>query len=400
MGRVLSFSIFLVVSLAVLGGMHTYLWVRLVRDTAMPDPWRRLATIALVVLAFAMPLGMIALRAAPRPLARLVPVVAFSWLGLAFMLFCALVAVDLVRVAVHGGELLADWLRRRPDPPADPARRLFVARALAGGAALATGGAAAFAFRAATGPAEVTDVPVRLERLPPALSGLTIAQITDLHVGPTIGERDVRRVVEQTNALRPDVIAITGDLVDGSVRDLGRVVADLARLRARYGVYFVTGNHEYYSGVEEWLEELPRLGVRVLHNERVTIGDPGASIDLAGVDDWSAARMNGGHENDLHRALADRDPARGLVLLAHQPRGISEAVQAGVELQLSGHTHGGQIVPFNLLVAAAQPYVKGLHRHAEGDCTGQIFVSRGTGYWGPPLRLGSPPEIARVVLTT
>jgi predicted MPP superfamily phosphohydrolase len=399
-GRVLSFSIFLVVSLAVLGGMHTYLWLRLVRDVAMPDPWRRIATVALVVLAIAMPLGMIALRAAPQPLARILPVVAFSWLGLAFMLFCAVLAVDLVRAAVHGGDLLADWLRRRPDPPADPARRLFVARALAGGAALATGGAAAFAFRAATGPAEVTLVPVRLERLPPALDGLTIAQITDLHVGPTIGERDVRRVVEQTNAMRPDVVAITGDLVDGSVRDLGRAISELARLRARHGVYFVTGNHEYYSGVAEWLEALRGMGIRVLRNERVTIGDAGASIDLAGVDDWSAAHANGGHEQDLRRALAGRDPERGLVLLAHQPRGIAEAVTAGVELQLSGHTHGGQIVPFNLLVAATQPYVRGLHRHAEGERAGQIFVSRGTGYWGPPLRLGSPPEIARVVLTT
>ncbi|WP_242341243.1 MULTISPECIES: metallophosphoesterase [Anaeromyxobacter] len=400
MSRALSLSIFVVVSLAVLGGMHTYLWIRLVRDTAMADPWRRVATVSLVVLSFAMPLGLVALRAAPRPLARIVPAVAFGWLGLAFMLFCALVAIDAVRAALHGSELLADWLRRRPDPPADPARRLFVARAIAGGAALATGGAAALAFRAATGPAEISEVPVRLERLPPTLSGLTIAQLTDLHVGPTIGERDVRRAVDQTNALRPDVIAITGDLVDGSVRDLGRAISHLGRLRARYGVYFVTGNHEYYSGVEEWLEELPRLGVRVLRNERVTVGDAGASIDLAGVDDWSAARMNGGHENDLRRALAGRDPERGLVLLAHQPRGVAEAVQAGVELQLSGHTHGGQIVPFNLLVAAAQPYVKGLHRHAEGDRAGQIFVSRGTGYWGPPLRLGSPPEIARIVLTT
>lgn len=399
MSRILSFSIFLVVSLAVVGGMHTYLWLRLVRDPALPEPWRRVATVALVALALAVPLGIVALRAAPQPLARILPVAAFTWLGLAFMLFCALAAVDLIRAAAHGGELLADWLRRRPDPPADPARRIFVARALAGGAALATGGAAALAFRAATGPAEITDVPVRLERLPPALSGLTIAQITDLHVGPTIGERDVRRVVEQTNALRPDVVAITGDLVDGSVGDLGRAVAELARLRARHGVYFVTGNHEYYSGVAEWLEALRGMGIRVLRNERVTIGDPGASIDLAGVDDWSAARMNGGHEGELRRALAGRDPDRGLVLLAHQPRGIGEAVKAGVGLQLSGHTHGGQIVPFNLLVAATQPYVKGLHRHAEGDRAGHIFVSRGTGYWGPPLRLGSPPEIARVVLT-
>jgi predicted MPP superfamily phosphohydrolase len=326
-----------------------------------------------------------------------VAVAAFTWLGIAFMLFCAALALDLARLLAHGGELLAGLLRDRPDPPADPARRLFVARTLAGTAALATGGAASFAFRSATGPAEVTELPIRLERLPPALSGLTIAQITDLHVGPTIGERDIRRVVEQTNALRPDVIAITGDLVDGRVPDLWSAVSHLGSLRARHGVFFVTGNHEYYSGVEEWLAALPKLGVRILQNERVVVGDAGASVDLAGIDDWSAQRRGGAA--GLERALAGRDPERSLVLLAHQPRGIDVAVRSGVELQLSGHTHGGQIVPFNLIVAAAQPYVRGLHRHVEGDRAGQIFVSRGTGYWGPPLRLGSPPEIAKIVLT-
>ncbi len=397
MSRVASFTVFLLVALAAVGGMHYYLWARLVRDPALPEPWRRIATVALAVLALALPLGMFALRLAPRPLARVVPVAAFTWLGIAFMLFCATLALDLARLVAHGSELLAELLRNRADPPADPSRRLFVARAVAGTAVLATGGAAALAFRAATGPAEITEVPVRIPRLPPALSGLTLAQITDLHVGPSIGERSVRRVVEQTNALRPDVVAITGDLVDGSVRDLGGTIAELARLRARHGVYFVTGNHEYYSGVEQWLAALPKLGIRVLRNERVAVGDAGASLDLAGIDDWSAG--HGADGADLERALVGRDPDRALVLLAHQPRGIDQAVRAGVELQISGHTHGGQIVPFNLLVAAAQPYVRGLHRHFEGERAGQIFVSRGTGYWGPPLRLGSPPEIAKIVLT-
>jgi predicted MPP superfamily phosphohydrolase len=207
----------------------------------------------------------------------------------------------------------------------------------------------------------------------------------------------VRRVVEQVNALRPDLVAVTGDLVDGSVRDLGRAVAQLGRLEARHGVFFVTGNHEYYSGVGSWVAELGRLGIRVLRNERVVIGDAGASLDLAGVDDWGARRYGAGA--DLGRALDGRDPDRALVLLAHQPRGVEEAVRAGVELQLSGHTHGGQIFPFSLLVGAVYPYVRGLYAHEEGDRSGHVYVSRGTGYWGPPLRLGSPPEIAKIVLT-
>jgi hypothetical protein len=295
---------------------------------------------------------------------------------------------------------LADAFRRAPEVPADPDRRVFIARAVAGTAVAVAGGTAAYAFARATGPAQIEEVPIALARLPRPLSGYAIAQITDLHVGPTIGAREVRRVVEQTNALRADAIAITGDLVDGGVARLGPAVAELAKLRARQGVYFVTGNHEYYSGVEEWTEYLKTLGIRVLRNERVTLGDAGpggATFDLAGVDDYSSRRFGSGPK--LERALADRDPERGLVLLAHQPRGIEDAVKAGVELQISGHTHGGQIFPFNFVVAATHPYVRGLYAHREEGAAGQIYVSRGTGYWGPPMRLGSPPEIAKLVLT-
>jgi predicted MPP superfamily phosphohydrolase len=393
--RPLSFAIFLAIALGLLGGMHAYLWMRLVRDPGLGDPWRRILTVAFVLLTFAVPIGMLALRLAPRPFDRLVPALAFTWLGVGFLLFVSVLALDLARLAAEGATLLAQYLRARPELPEDPARRVFVARALAGTALVAAGGISAHAFRKATGPAEVSEVPIRLERLPPALSGLTIAQVSDLHVGPTIGEREVRRLVEQVNGLRPDLVAITGDLVDGGVRELGPAVAHLSTLRAPHGVYFVTGNHEYYAGVDAWMAELRRLGVRVLHNERVTIGDAGASFDLAGVDDHSAGA-------DLPRALAGRDPDRSLVLLAHQPRvaAVGEAVRAGVELQLSGHTHGGQIAPWNLVVAAVFPYVKGLYPHEEDGRRGQVYVSRGAGYWGPPLRLGAPPEIAKLVLTT
>jgi predicted MPP superfamily phosphohydrolase len=395
-----SFLLFLLVSVGILGGMHAYLWVRLVRDPGLPEPWRRVATIAIVVLGLAVPVALAAMRLAPRPIDRILPAVALTWLGVAFMLLCAVAALDLVRLLATAGTWLADWSRSgTSDPPADPERRLFVARTLAGAAVAATAGAGALAFRAATGPAQVTEVPVKLARLPPALSGLSIAQITDLHVGPTIREREVRRIVEQTNALRPDVIAVTGDLVDGSVAELGSAVAHLGDLRARYGVYFVTGNHEYYSGADAWVAELRRLGIRVLRNERVRIGDAGASLDLAGVDDWSAGRFGNGHGWRLDAALAGREPDRSLVLLAHQPRGVDEAVRSGVELQVSGHTHGGQIFPFSLIVGAVYPYLAGLYRHEEGGAAGQIFVSRGAGYWGPPLRLGSPPELAKIVLT-
>jgi predicted MPP superfamily phosphohydrolase len=402
--RLLPFVVFFAIALVLLGGMHWYLWLRLVRDPALAEPWRRILSVALGVLTFSVPIGMLALRLAPRPLNKLIPAAAFTWLGVGFLLFVAVLAFDLARLAAQGVTLLADYLRATPEPPQDPARRVFVARALAGTAVIASAGVSAYAFRKATGPAEVNEVPVSLERLPRALSGLTIAQVSDLHVGPTIGERDVRRIVDQVNALRPDLVAITGDLVDDTVAEVGRAISHLGRLQARHGVYFVTGNHEYYvdggRGTAEWLAELRRLGVRVLRNERVAVGDAGASFDLAGVDDYSAP--GAGFTANLDRALAGRDEDRSLVLLAHQPRvsSVGEAVRAGVELQVSGHTHGGQIAPWNLVVAAVFPYVKGLYRHQDEDRHGQVFVSRGTGYWGPPLRLGAPPEIAKLVLTT
>ncbi len=396
----LSFAVFLVVSVSVLGGMHAYLWWRLVRDPSLPEPWRRIATVLLAVLALGVPGGIFVARLGSGWVARVAPILAATWLGIAFVLFSTLLALDLARLAGDGLAFILDWMRTRPDPPADPERRLLLARALAGGALVAAGATTAYSMRSALGPAHIHEVPVKLERLPAALSGLTIAQISDLHVGPTLRDAEVRRVVEQTNALRPDLVAITGDLVDGSVPELGPAISHLAGLRSRYGTVFVTGNHEYYSGVGPWLAELRRLGVRVLQNERIRIGDAGASIDLAGVDDWREASFGaGGYPGALGSALAGRDPDRSLVLLQHQPRGVDEAVRAGVELQLSGHTHGGQIFPFNFLVAWAYPYIAGLYRHREGRTGGQIFVSRGTGFWGPPMRLGSPPEIAKIVLT-
>ena len=398
MSRTLSFAIFFSVTLLVVGGMHYYIWTRLVRDTAVGEPWRRLLTIGIVAAAVAVPISFFLMRARAGALTDGFVFGAMLWMGLAFFLLSTLVVVDILRLASSGVGALTDWLRHSPETPANPERRLLVARAVAGGAVLAAGGAAAFSVSSALGDPQIHEVPVRLARLPRQLSGLSIAQITDLHIGRTIGEAEVRRVVAATNALRPDIIALTGDLVDGSVRTLEAAVAPLAALSARYGVYFVTGNHEYYSGASAWVEHLRKLGVRVLRNERVVIGDRGASIDLAGIDDWRSAGMVPGHGPDLAAAIAGRDPDRSLVLLAHQPRGVEAAAQAGVELQVSGHTHGGQIFPFTLATALVYPYLHGLYQVADGNGS-QIFVSRGTGFWGPPMRLGSPPEIAHIVLT-
>ena len=403
MSRPHTFALFLLVLVAALAGIHWFLWARLARDTGLPDVWKRAAAVLFTLAALGAPVGMVVARRLPFRTTRAMLVVLFTWMGASFLLFTALLATDLARMIWMGAAWIASLLGGRPSAPPDPARRLFIARTLAGGAAFAAAGATGLGIESAVGEPRIHDVPVKLERLPPALSGFTLAQITDLHVGPTIREKHVRRVVEMTNALRPDAVVITGDLVDGSVAELRRATAHLARLRAPHGVWFVTGNHEYYSGARAWLVELARYGVRPLRNERVTLGDRGpggASFDLAGVDDWSVARGGDGRWPALERATADRDPDRSLVLLAHQPRGVAEGARAGVELQISGHTHGGQLFPWNLVVGVVFPYYKGLYHHHEGGRPGQIYVSCGAGYWGPPIRLGAPAEVARIVLTT
>jgi predicted MPP superfamily phosphohydrolase len=381
------FATFIAVVLTIAIAVHYYLWTRLVRAPSLPAPWRAIASAGLGALAVGMPLAMFLGRRLPA-VGRALAGPAFVWMGLMFLLLVTLAGADFVR--------LAAWLARRAsDAPVDPSRRLVAARLAAGAAAAVSGGLAAIAWRAARGPVAVRRVEVALARLPEAHDGLRIVQLTDIHVGSTIGRAFVEDVVRRANALAPDLVAITGDLVDGSVAELGAAVSPLADLRARHGVFFVTGNHEYFSGAEPWMAELGRLGVRVLRNERVSIGAGDDAFDLAGVEDRSAERYGGApHEEAMAHALAGRDAAREVVLLAHQPRSFGTAARFGVGLQLSGHTHGGQMWPFGLIVRLTQPFLAGLHREGAS----QIYVSRGTGYWGPPMRLAAPAEITEVIL--
>ncbi|MEW2283719.1 metallophosphoesterase [Streptomyces sp. NPDC047841] len=269
-----------------------------------------------------------------------------------------------------------------------PTRRLVVARLLAGAAtttAVATVGHGTYGVL--KGP-RVEHVTVALTKLPRAAHGFRIAVVSDIHLGPVLGRGFAQRVVDTVNATQPDLIAVVGDLVDGSVKDLGPAAAPLARLSARHGAYFVTGNHEYFSGAEQWIEEVRDLGLHPLQNARTEL----PYFDLAGVNDVQGESE--GQGPDFARALDDRDPARACVLLAHQPVQIHEAVRHGVDLQLSGHTHGGQLWPGSLLAAVANPTVAGLDRY--GDT--QLYVSRGAGAWGPPTRVGAPSDVTVIEL--
>jgi uncharacterized protein len=382
------FFVFIAVALSLLAGIHYYLWARLIRDPRWRPPWITVGGTLLSLLAASIPLSLI-LGRAQGDFRRGFVWAGYVWLGVMFLLFAVIVSTDLLR-------LVAAIARRvAAAQPLDPGRRTLLARLAAGTTGVLVSGLAAAALRSVAKPVEVRRVRVRLDRLPRAQDGFRIAQLTDIHVGPTIGRAFVEEIVGRVNALAPDLIAITGDLVDGTVGQLAAAIEPLARLQAPHGVYFVTGNHEYFSGVEPWLNELNRLGIRVLRNERVRIDNGTVGFDLAGVDDRSAVHYGGlSPEHALGRALLERDPARELVLLAHQPRTLLDAEPFGVGLQLSGHTHGGQMWPFNFVVGLQQPFVAGLHRRGRA----QIYVSRGTGYWGPPMRLGAPAEITEIRL--
>jgi len=392
MARLAAFAAFLGVVILILGGLHAYLWLRLIHDPRWPAPWPRVGRIVLCVLGLSLPATFVLGRALPPAVSRVVLFVPYVWMGMMALGFFLTLAIDLLRGLAYGALFASGH-----GASLDAGRRRLVARGIAAAVAAVIAVGTVVAVATALGPPSVRRLRIEVPDLPPRLSGFTLVQLTDLHLGPTLGEPWLRRVVDEVRALRPDLVVITGDLVDSSVPRLYPALAPLRDLRPPHGTFFVTGNHEVYAGLEEWLPAIERLGIRVLRNERVAIGRDGDSFDLVGVYDFGAGpHVPTPYRPDLPAALAGRDPHRAAVLLAHQPRAVAEAARLGVGLQLSGHTHGGQIWPWRYLVYLQQPFVGGLHRVGPT----QVYVSDGTGFWGPPMRLGTRPEITHVTLVS
>ncbi|WUS98790.1 metallophosphoesterase [Streptomyces sp. NBC_00708] len=423
--RIVGFTVVAVAVLALLVAVHRYVWRRFVGDTTTPgSPWRRAGTIAAYVLPLLSVGALVSGRAgAPFRIQQVLAWPGFLWLAALLYLTLALLVGEAVR------PLLRRWLARRataarepepepapvsvpasapeaapvtepapgpvPEPargsaPGDPSRRLFVARAVGGAAAVAGLGTVGYGTYGVLRGPRVKRVTVPLARLPRSAHGFRIAVVSDIHLGPILGRSHTQRIVDAVNRTQPDLIAVVGDLVDGSVDDLGPAAEPLAALRARHGAFFVTGNHEYYSGAAQWVDHVRELGLHPLENARVETG----GFDLAGVNDIGGESE--GQGPDFARALGDRDPGRAAVLLAHQPVVIDEAVEYGVDLQLSGHTHGGQLWPGNYIAELSNPTVAGLERY--GDT--QLYVTRGAGAWGPPVRVGAPSDITVVELAS
>ncbi|WP_185302667.1 metallophosphoesterase [Streptomyces finlayi] len=457
------FVLVAVAVVTLLAGVHRYLWRRLVGDTTAPgSALRRAGTVAAFVLPLLSVGAMVSGRAgAPFRLQQVLAWPGFLWLASLLYLTLALLVGEAVRpvlrrVLAHrdraaaaarqpapavradvGTEPRTDAKDRndvlvpsgapaRPSPAAErdaaadagptpertvtertapgpaapgptaapslalPSRRLFVARAVGGAAAVAGLGTVGYGTYGVLRGPRVERVTVPIAKLPRSAHGYRVAVVSDIHIGPILGRAHTRRIVDTINRTRPDLIAVVGDLVDGSVADLGTAAEPLAGLRARHGSYFVTGNHEYFSGAAQWVDHVRELGLRPLENARVEID----GFDLAGVND--VAGESEGEGPDFVRALGDRDRSRASVLLAHQPVVIHDAVDYGVDLQLSGHTHGGQLWPGNFLAGLANPTVAGLERY--GDT--QLYVSRGAGAWGPPVRVGAQSDITVVELAS
>ncbi|MEV0217920.1 metallophosphoesterase [Streptomyces sp. NPDC050704] len=452
---IIVFIVVLVLVLAAFAGLHWYLWRRLVRDTtAGPGLARRLGTVGVVAAPVLMFAAFVTERSgAPFRLQQVLAWPGFLWLALTIYLLLALLVGEAVRPLLRRvlerraapedepgpvpvevsapAEVVGAGSRQhvgprsgaidpaaedRPretgeDAPATagggasaappggpagaragsgPSRRLFVSRVVGGAAAAAAVGTVGYGTYGVLRGPKVKRVTVPLAKLPRAAHGYRIAVVSDIHLGPVLGRGFAQRVVDTINSTQPDLIAVVGDLVDGSVKDLGPAAAPLAQLRARHGSFFVTGNHEYFSGAEQWVEHVRELGLRPLENERTELN----GFDLAGVNDVSGE--DEGQGPDYEKALGDRDRARACVLLAHQPVQIHDAVDHGVDLQLSGHTHGGQMWPGNFIAGLANPTLAGLERY--GDT--QLYVSRGAGAWGPPTRVGAPSDITVVELAS
>ncbi|MFO1244682.1 MAG: metallophosphoesterase [Ramlibacter sp.] len=373
--------------------LHLYVGWRLL--PALGPVAQGLLLLVLVASTVLVPLGLLARRHVRGPAADRLALVGLLFMGLFSSLFVLTVLRDvLLLLAV----VVFAWR-----PAALPVAALRDGSALA--VPLLALAATALGFWNARRTAAVKHVDVPIANLPAALHGFTVAQITDVHVGPTIKRGYLQAIVTRVNALEADMVAITGDLVDGRVPELAAHVAPLAQLQSRHGSYFVTGNHEYYSGAQAWVTELRRLGLRVLMNEHVVLHHPHGSahapgstpVVVGGVADWSAHHFDPTHKSDPHAAIKGAPPHAAVrLLLAHQPRSAPAAAEGGFDVQLSGHTHGGQFWPWNLFVRLQQPYTAGLHR-LRGLW---VYTSRGTGYWGPPKRFGAPSEITLLRLVT
>ncbi len=392
--------LFLAIFSTFVTGVATYLTWQLFGKTALRRSWKLAIGATVVAIFFTTPVTIL-LRSAGIENVAVDGVVWTGYLGLGFLsfIFTFLVIRDVLLLPVFFLRMLRLVRRRRPknNPvvvPENPLRRGFMVNGVNYGMMAAAGTLTLYGLAQAKRIPAVKRVTISVADLPSDLIGFRIVQITDIHVSPTIRRPFVEEIVRVVNGLGADMVALTGDLVDGTVPQLARDVAPLADLKSNLGNFFVTGNHEYYSGVLPWVKKIGALGFTVLLNEHRVLSRGRGRLLVGGVTDYRGGYFLPSHRSDPEKAAAGALPADMKILLAHQPKSVSGASRAGFDLQISGHTHGGQFYPWNFFIGLNQPFIKGLHQFRDT----QIYVSRGTGYWGPPVRVGAPSEITLLTL--
>ncbi|WP_020669557.1 metallophosphoesterase [Amycolatopsis nigrescens] len=403
--------------------LHWYIWKRLIKDSTRPGRLRQVLTVLWIVLDLFMVAALLLGTFVPPSIGQWFAWPGWIWFGLFVYILLTALVLEIPRLALLG------WIRRDPkfppppkkkkkkktapedvdnteepadEPAAEPAepprgvsRRMLLARGTAAIVGVTAVGAVGYGVPTAMGAPDIKQVRIALRRLDPRAAGCRIALVSDIHLSALLGRSFTQRVVDTINSQRPDLIAVCGDLMDGSLQNLAAATEPLRELRATQGSFYVTGNHEYYYAYAEWIDHVRTLGIRPLLNERVTITHNGGAFELAGLTDPEAERAEA-EQPDVAKALRGWDRQRSVVMLSHQPRNLDEARAEGVDLVLSGHTHGGQLWPFTAIVSGTQVSVTGLSQH--GDT--QLYITNGAGFWGPPVRVGARPDITIVELAT
>jgi predicted MPP superfamily phosphohydrolase len=371
-----SFAIFFSVVLSVYGGAHYYLYTWWVRFTKPTRHRRRIVGLLFFLLVVSFPIARILARYDLNSFSYVLTLVSYIWMGLSLYFFLLAFGSDLIL-----GLLKIFPFGSKPSIQSSLRFRRIQVACIAAGVLMIGGYALGEArnFR-------VIRLEIPLSGLPPAMDGFSLVQVSDIHYGMLTENGKLSRIVDCINELQPDVVVITGDLVDEGVSHMEEMAIPLARLKSRHGLFAVTGNHEYYAGVDRAVAIMKKAGIRVLRNESVLL--PGG-LQLLGMDDPTGSRRTGNPSPNFEPLLSQLDAGKPSVLLYHQPIQFEKVTSLGIGLQLSGHTHGGQLFPIIFISRLIYPFTPGIHQRENSF----LYVSRGVGTWGPPMRLGSAPEV-------
>jgi predicted MPP superfamily phosphohydrolase len=382
--RAIGIIIFITVFLAVYGLINYYIFARGLQAIPPGLQWRRAYIAAFLVLALSIVAGRLLERRWPSPVSETLVWMGSFWLGAIIYLFLAVLALDILRLANQILPFYPVWIRQHYSEVKQglllSVSSLVILVLIAG-------------YVNASIP-RIRALTLRVPKKTDGLRSLTVAVASDIHLGTIIGRKRFNRVVERINALDADLVLLPGDIVD---EDMGAVIREnlgesLKSIRSKYGVVAITGNHEYIGGVDKACAYLADHGVTVLRDAILKVN---GGVFLVGREDWSSNQFGGMRRKRLAELMAEVDKTRPIILLDHQPFHLEEAAANGADVQLSGHTHNGQLWPFNYVTAAVYELSWGYKRVGQTH----VIVSSGVGTWGPPARIGTRPEILHLTLT-